>query len=101
MHEYLYNAKNKTLELISDEKIVKVQLSDMECRFLEAISNGGTNSWREIADYVYERKGISTRSTHDISNVKSIKMKLLLKVPLKMDQKYGYGIMLLNKIYIR
>ncbi len=101
MAEYLYNSQTKTLELISDEKTVKVQLSDLECRFIEVISNGRSNSWREIADYVYQRSGISNRSTHDISNTKSIKMKLLLKVKLNIYTVHGYGVMLQDRIYIR
>ena len=101
MAEYLYNTKEQTLELISDEKTVKVQLSDLECRLVEVLSNGRSNSWRDIADYVYRRRSIIDRSTRDISNVKSVKMKLLLKVKLSIYTAHGYGVMLNDKIYIR
>ena len=52
--KYLYNSKAKTIKALdNDSKVIK--LDKFECRFIEVISNGSTNSWREISEYVYRR----------------------------------------------
>ena len=98
---YLYDSKYRILRPITDKPTSDVYLSELEGKLVEVLSNNKTNSWYEIADYLYKENRKDRSSNKDRECVKAVKFKLDLKVKLNMHLVYGYGLMLHDRIYIK
>lgn len=92
--KYLYNSRNKTIKKLGkNEK--EIDLTPLESRLLEVLSNGVYNRTKSIAEYVY---GIYDRYTYN--SLILLKHRLLKKIDLNIITHHSYSYKLTDKIYI-
>lgn len=81
----IYETKNHKLVLENGEAF---EINDLEYKFLIAISNENTTSFKEIAKYIY-----SSSSSRYIENVRNIKRRLISRIKdlkIKTISNFGY-----------
>lgn len=74
--KFLYNSKTKRIKVL-EPGAKQIRLTNLECKFLEVLSNGCLNTWREIGEYVY---GCYDKYVYDCLGY--VKKSLLTKVKL-------------------
>ena len=103
--KYLYESRYGTITEINDNHEVNdIFLSPLECKMVEVLCNGITNSWDDITEYMYGFKVDTSKRTNNFRNhymTRSIKSRLLEKIKLNILNVRGYGLRLLDEIYIR
>lgn len=97
--EWIYNANRRMIRKLKEDS--EIDLTEIESKFIEVISNNKLISWEEIADYLYGDRECSSYYEQDIyrSSI-TTKSRVLKKVKLNIETMRGKGIQLLDQIYI-
>lgn len=91
---YVYDIKEKRLTEVGGYSRT-FKLSKLESKLLEVLSNGYTNTWWEITNYIYK-----CVNKQKIENTIQLKRRLLNKINLKIKTIDRCGLILKDKIYI-
>ena len=103
--KYLYESRYGIIKEMNDDCEVKeVTLSPLECKLVEVLCNGVVNSWDDVTEYMYGYKINISKRVNNFKNhymTRSIKSRMLQKIKLNIMNVRGYGLILMDEIYIR
>lgn len=97
--EWIYDTKRRSIREYKD-KSKEIDLTILESKFIEVLSNNETNTWREIFNYVYNYNHEHKNHKYNADDVKTIKCRLLKKAKLHIKCIKGYGLKLEDRIFI-